>query len=362
VLHVNDHHTALAAAFVRTQPADPFFASTATVFSIHNLGYQGLYPAAQLPITGLPPEFMQPMGPLEFWGRINLMKVGLVVADQLVAVSPTYAREIQEGNETGYGLEGVLRARHDDLVGILNGIDDRIWDPATDPYLPSPYDRHELAGKQECTHALRARLGLRDDPSRPLIGSIGRLVSQKGIDLLLEALPALLPTGLQWAILGSGQSEYERALMEVARRWPEQVSVTLEFDEPLAHAIEAGSDFFLMPSRYEPCGLNQMYSLRYGSVPIVRRTGGLADTVREWDPSDGTGTGFLFGPATPGALEQAVHRALATFANPAAMLRLRRNGMLEDFSWRRSARAYLEVYRAAVARRHATRAAAPGPA
>ena len=362
VLHLNDHHTALAAAFVRHPDPDPFFASTATLFSIHNLGYQGLFPAARFPTLGLPAAFMEPLGPFEFWGRLNLMKAGLVLSDLLGTVSPTYAIEIQESEEHGYGLQGVLRSRRADLVGILNGIDDRAWDPAVDPQIAAHYGPETLAGKQECRRALRARFGMPDDARRPLFGMIGRLVTQKGIDVLLEALPELLPTGLQLVVLGSGQEEYERALLALARRWPDQVAVTLEFDDPLAHAIEAGCDFFLMPSRYEPCGLNQMYSLRYGTVPIVRRTGGLADTVREWDPERGEGNGFLFGPSTPQALAAAVHRALATFADPESMLRLRRNGMAEDFSWRRSAREYLEVYREACTRRRAHLAAAHGPA
>jgi starch synthase len=353
VLHLNDHHTALAAAYVRHPVPPAFFGATATYFSIHNLGYQGVYAGDRFGLTGLPASFMAPMGAFEFYGAMNLMKGGLVLADRLGTVSPTYAQEIQESEDAGRGLQGVLRSRRHDLDGILNGIDTDVWDPSRDPHLATAFDRDHLEGKEACRRALRARLGLPDDPQRPLFGSIGRLVGQKGIDIMLRALPDLLSSGLQLAVLGSGQADFEQALVDLARRYPRQLSVTLEFDDVLAHGIEAGSDFFLMPSRYEPCGLNQMYSLRYGTVPIVRRTGGLADTVQEWSARDGTGNGFLFGAYEPVALVAAVRRALAAYADPATMQRLRRNGMAADFSWRRSAAGYLDAYRAAIAARGA---------
>jgi starch synthase len=359
ILHLNDYHTALAAAYARI-PADGFYARTATFFSIHNLGYQGLFKPQAFAVTGLPDAYMEPMGPLEFFGAMNLMKAGLVLSDGLATVSPNYAREIQESEEHGRGLQGVLRARQEDLIGILNGIDPVAWNPAADPLVAAPFDADDLRGKAVCKRDLLERAGLPHDPATPVFGSIGRLVGQKGFDLVLQALPALLPTGLQCVVLGSGQPEYETALQDLARRYPRQVAVSLAFDDGLAHAIEAGSDFFLMPSRYEPCGLNQMYSLRYGTVPIVRRTGGLADTVRDWDPRSGEGTGFLFGPYDAGAFVTAIRRALAVYRDAAAMLQLRRNGMAEDFSWRRSAAKYLAAYERAHERREAVQRGATG--
>jgi starch synthase len=358
IVHLNDHHTALLAAYLRQPEAAPSWDAAATFFSIHNLGYQGLFRAQLFPLTGLPPAALQPMGPLEFWGAMNLMKAGLVLADRIGTVSPTYAREIQESDEYGHGLQGVLRARQHDLVGILNGIDTGRWNPAADPFIAAPFDREDLGGKEACKRALLERLGLRYNARAPVMGCIGRMTAQKGHDLLLEALPSLLALGVQLVVLGAGAREIEAGFLEFARRRPDQLAVRLDFDDGLAHAIEAGCDFFLMPSRYEPCGLNQMYSLRYGTVPIVRRTGGLADTVRDWDPASARGTGFLFGPYEVEALLGAVRRALAAYADPAALLALRRAGMAEDFSWRRSAERYLEAYGAAIQHRRAVRGGA----
>jgi len=358
VLHLNDHHTALAAAYNDHASAD--VDPAATFFSIHNLGYQGLFRPQGFALTGLPAQYMEPMGALEFWGAMNLMKAGLVLADALGTVSPTYAREIQSGEEFGHGLEGVLRARNRDLVGILNGIDTHAWDPATDACLAAPYDRDRLDGKTACKRALLEELRLPYDKETPVFASIGRLAAQKGIDLILETIPALVGAGAQIVVLGSGDRELESRLQEVMRRAPRHVAVRLDFDNALAHRIEAGADFFLMPSRYEPCGLNQMYSLRYGTPPIVRRTGGLADTVRDWDAASGQGNGFTFGPYHADALAAAMRRALAAFRDRAAFERLRRAGMSEDFSWAQSARRYLAAYRGAIDRRRAR--AGPGRA
>lgn len=358
VLHLNDYHTALVAAYAR-QPEAAALRSTATVFSVHNLGYQGFFKPHQVPAQGLPPAYFAPLGPLEFWGGVNFMKAGLVLADLLTTVSPTYAREIQSGDEYGHGMQGVLRARAQDLTGILNGIDRSVWDPATDRWIAARYDRDHLEGKLECKRALLERLDLPFEASRPLFGMISRLVTQKGFDLVVEAMPRLLEADVQIVVLGSGQPEYEEALGSFCRTHPHRVSFTRAFDEPLAHAIEAGADFFLMPSRYEPCGLNQMYSLAYGTIPVVRRTGGLADTVSEWDGRRGSGNGFTFGSYTPEALLEAVERALAAFRDPAARHRIVRNGMGEDHSWARAAARYIEVYTRAVAKR---RAGLPRPA
>ena len=362
VLHLNDHHCALAAAYraVERGALAESLRHMAVVFGIHNLGYQGLYEAAEFARTGLPDGWMAPLGPLEFWGRMSAMKAGLVFADALTTVSPTYAMEIQSNAEFGFGLEGVLRARAADLFGILNGIDTQVWDPGRDPLLPARYDRLVMDGKPLCKQALQERVGLPVEPHTPLFGLISRLVEQKGIDLLLDALPALLESPLQIVLLGRGHPELETRLRAAADSRPERVAIHLGYDDTLAHWIEAGSDFFLMPSRYEPCGLNQMYSMRYGTVPVVRRTGGLADTVQDWDGN--RGTGFVFGPATATALVASVHRALDVYGDDAQMHALRRTGMEQDFSWTRSASHYLEVYDRALARRRDAGVMLPGGA
>lgn len=353
LLHLNDHHTALAAAYLPEYARHPRLGDVATFFSIHNLGYQGLFRGAAAPVLGLPASYLEPMGAFEFWGAINLMKGGLVLADLLGTVSPTYAREIQSNEEFGHGLEGVLRSRSRDLVGILNGIDAQAWNPATDVHLPAHYDAGDPGGKEACKRALLERVGLPYDPRVPVFGSIGRLAGQKGVDLILDALPAMLPAGIQFVALGSGQPEYEARLREASRRAPRQIAAVFDFDNALAHLIEAGADFFLMPSRYEPCGLNQMYSLRYGTAPLVRRTGGLADTVRDWDPGSGQGNGFTFGAFSRDAFLAAVQRALAAYRDPGAMRRLRANGMNADFSWSGPALQYRAAYEAALGRRRA---------
>ncbi len=353
VLHLNDYHTALSAAYrdLELATGNAFLTRTGIVLGLHNLGYQGTYPAERFARTGLPAEFMHSMGALEFWGGMNFLKAGVVHADLLTTVSPTYAREIQASSELGHGLHDVLRQRGPDLVGILNGIDTHVWDPARDALLPARYDARVLAGKATCKRALQQRCGLSPEAHTPLFGMISRLVEQKGVDLLLEALPQLMRMPVQIVLLGRGHADYERLLAAFAHEHPRRIAVHLEFDDALAHWIEAGSDFFLMPSRYEPCGLNQMYSMRYGSVPVVRRTGGLADTVQEWDPDAQAGTGFLFDAYEAGAFLEAIRRACAAFARPEDMARLRRAGMSEDFSWQVSAQRYRAVYERARARR-----------
>ncbi len=351
VLHLNDYHCALAAAYraVGAEASAGFLQQSAVVFGIHNLAYQGVYDANLFGLTGLPAALMAPLGPLEFWGRINLMKSALVFADTLVTVSPTYAREIQSTPELGAGLEGVLRGRERELFGILNGIDTIAWDPAHDRMLPHPYDSNRLEGKAECKRALQQRCGLAIAPHTPLVGMVSRLVEQKGLDLVLEALPKLLALPLQLVVLGRGEPALEARLRAASRDLPARLAVHIDYDEELARWIEAGSDFFLMPSRYEPCGLNQMYSMRYGTVPVVRRTGGLADTVHDWDGN--SGTGFVFAPYTPTALLDAVRRCLQAFQNAATMASLVQACMRQDFSWASSAQRYLEVYAASVAKR-----------
>jgi starch synthase len=330
---------------VRTHESHrPEFRGSATVFTIHNLGYQGIVDPWILGLAGFARDVFTPAGPFEFWGRVNFMKVGLAFADMISTVSPRYAEEIQSGDEFGFGLEGVLRRRRADLRGILNGIDDRVWDPATDPLLPAHYDRAHVDGKREVRDALAAACGFPSEPELPIVGMVSRLVEQKGFDLLEQAETELLKLGARFVVLGAGQPRFVDWLERLARLHPHRVHFRSGHDEKFAHWIEGGADLFLMPSRYEPCGLNQMYSLRYGTAPVVRATGGLADTVEEFDPASGRGTGFRFDDYTPGAMIVALRRALAVRRDAAAWRRLQENGMARDFSWRASADGYDALY------------------
>ena len=351
VFHCHDWHTALLPLYLKAARAtEPLLAPARSVLTIHNLGYQGVLPASAAGELGLggaagdldPDELAA--------GRINFLRQGLRDADVVSTVSPTYAREICTP-EQGMGLDGVLRARGDAIVGILNGVDPREWDPATDRHLPWHYSAAEPSGKARMRQALCERLGLDPDPGRPLIGIVTRLAWQKGIDLLFDALPEAISRGdFALAVLGSGDRQCEQFLAGLAAANPRRVAYRQGQDEELAHWIEAGCDAFLMPSRYEPCGLNQMYSLRYGTVPIVRRTGGLADSVRHFDPGTGEGTGIVFNDADAGAVRWALAQACTLYARPGDWSRLVANGMAEDFSWDRQFERYLELYAEAAAR------------
>ena len=344
ILHCNDWHAALAPAYLRLGLPAP----ARSLVSVHNLAFQGIFDLDAAGPLGLPPESLCTEG-VEYWGRLSFLKAGLFYADRIATVSPTYAREIRS-KAFGCGLEGLLEARADRLSGILNGIDTRVWDPGTDVALRRNYGADSLDDKAGNRIALQAEMGLAADEDAMLIGMVSRLTDQKGIDLLLDALPALLERPLQFVVLGSGESRFEQALRDVAAAAPERVAVLVGFDEVLAHQIEGSADAFLMPSRFEPCGLNQMYSQRYGTPPIVRATGGLADSVVDYGSADGDATGFAFAAATPAALIDAVDRALAVFADRAAWRAVCRNGMVRDFSWGASARAYRELYASMLAR------------
>jgi starch synthase len=318
------------------------------VFTVHNLGYQGIHDPWVLGLAGFPGHLFHVASPFEFWGRVNYMKVGLAFADLISTVSPRYAQEIQQDGEYGFGLEGVLRRRGPDLRGILNGIDDAAWDPARDPHLARPYDRDRLEGKRACHGALAAECGFA--PGRPIVGMVTRLVDQKGLDLVEQAAAALLELNADYVVLGRGQPRYEELLEKLMAEHPGRVHVSARQDERFAHVIEGGADLFLMPSRYEPCGLNQMYSLRYGTVPVVRETGGLADTVAEFDLGSRQGTGFRFAPYEAEAMVGALKRALAIQKQPELWAALQRNGMACDFSWRASADGYDRLYADALER------------
>lgn len=342
VLHAHDWQAGLTPIYARTLYG-PEFERAATVFTIHNLAYQGCFWHWDLPLLGLDWSHFN-WRDLEFYGKISFLKAGLVWADALTTVSPTYAKEIQTSDQ-GYGMDGILRERSEVLHGILNGADTTEWDPSRDPYLPARYSVRSVAGKAACKAELQRRLGLPVRPDAPVLGMVVRLTEQKGIDLLVATVDRLLEQDVQLAVLGTGERRYEEALRQAAERHRSRISLTLAFDDRLAHLIEAGSDLFLMPSRYEPCGLNQIYSLRYGTVPVVRATGGLADTVAEGL------TGFTFGPYTPEAFLGAVRRALEAFRTPEAWSRMMAAGMSQDFSWTSSARRYLELYETFLARR-----------
>ncbi|MDR7569885.1 MAG: glycogen synthase GlgA, partial [Armatimonadota bacterium] len=352
VFHCHDWHAALLPVYMDTvEREDPALRRTATLFTIHNLAYQGIFPRDQLPVTGLSEEVY--WSHLEFYGSINLMKGALLSADLLNTVSETYAREIQTP-EFGYGLDGVLRMRGQDLYGVLNGVDYSVWDPQVDPYIPARYGPEDLSGKRVCKLALQAEFGLAEDPHVPLLGMVTRLVDQKGLDLVWACLDRMVAAGAQFVLLGTGDPRYEAAFTEAARRHPRRVGVRIGFDEGLAHRVEAGCDIFLMPSRFEPSGLNQLYSLRYGTVPIVRATGGLADSIVDATPeaiSRGEANGFVFEAYTPDALWEAIRRALDVFRNPTLWRTLMQVGMQADFSWNRSARRYVELYERACAKK-----------
>ncbi len=341
VVHCNDWQTALAPAYVR----HVLGGTTACVQTIHNLAFQGLFPRQVLGPLGLPGSSFTIDG-LEYYGQVSFLKAGLVYADALTTVSPTYAREIQQ-EALGFGLHGLLAHRREALTGILNGIDDRIWDPATDPHLEQCYGPDSLELKVVNKVVLRRMLGLEQAPAKALIGVVSRLTQQKGLDLLLEAAPRLLKQPAQLAVLGSGEPELERAFAALAEAYPGRVAVRSGFDERLAHRIEAGADLVLMPSRFEPCGLNQMYSQRYGTPPVVRRTGGLADTVIDCTPAAldrGEASGFVFEEPSSAALVAAIERALKVYRERPRWHRLQRNGMRRDFSWAASAQRYAGIY------------------
>ncbi len=350
IIHANDWQSALIGAYLKTLYAgDPFFKQTATVFSIHNLAYQGNFPKRIFDKIGVSKDLFYPTSPFEFWGNVNFMKAGISYADVINTVSETYAVEIQSSSEFGHGLEGVLRTRNADLYGIINGIDYDVWSPEEDKLISYNYSLDDLSGKRKNKELLLKLCNL--PPSTrdvPLIGIISRLADQKGFDLLAQIANELLALDLQMVILGTGDERYHRLLKKMSVKYPKKISVNLRFDNPLAHLIEAGSDMFLMPSRYEPCGLNQLYSLKYGTVPIVRKTGGLADTIENYDPQTGQGTGFVFKNYDASELLHTIKLALKVYEDKNAWTKLMRNGMKKDFSWEASAKKYVEMYQKAI--------------
>ncbi|MCM5681240.1 glycogen synthase GlgA [Schlegelella sp. S2-27] len=339
VLHGNDWPAGLAPAYLRTLPAP----HARTVFTIHNLAFQGLFPLDRAPQLELPPAWLTPDG-IEYWGRLSFLKAGIHEADAITTVSPTYAREILH-EAHGCGFDGILRSRAERLHGILNGIDTSVWNPATDELLPMRYSAEQLDGKSLNKQALQERLRLHTDPHAPLFGMVSRLTHQKGVDLVLDVLPWLVEQGAQVAVLGQGDADLERALQDAAARHPGRVSVQLGFDETLAHLIEGGADAYLMPSRFEPCGLNQMYSQAYGTLPVARATGGLADTIVDLSAGPEAATGFLFEASTADALQVTLRRVLDAWSAPEVWHAMQRRGMQQQLDWSGSARRYEALYR-----------------
>lgn len=346
VLHAHDAHSALAIPMLEYHGGGGPLAGAARALSIHNIGYPGIHPIGWVEALGFPAAGATPMGPFEYWGDLNLLKTGIWFADGIHTVSPTYAGEIRTDASLGYGLTGLLARRSGDLIGILNGIDTEEWDPSRDPHLAAPYGPGDMTGKARNKRALLDELGWVDrGEDRPLAGVVSRAVWQKGIDLVCDIADSLVGAGASLVIVGTGEPGLEQRCREIAAAHPGAIAYVCAFDEGLAHRVEAGADLFLMPSRYEPCGLNQMYSLRYGTVPVVRRTGGLADTVVDVDEDPGRGNGFVFEHGTADGLWWATERALARLHDPDDWRVIQRRGMQRDFSWSRSAREMLGWYR-----------------
>ncbi len=360
VLHVNDWQSGLIPVYLKTLYAsDAQVKDIATLFTVHNLAYQGLFWHWDMPLTGLPWDLFN-WTELEFYGKLNFMKGGLVYADALSTVSKQYAKEIQT-EEYGCGLEGVLTARRESLFGVVNGVDYTVWNPAVDSLIPAKFSPEDLSGKAKCKAQLQREQKLPVRPDAPLIGLISRLVNAKGFDLIAEIMDELMGADVQFVILGTGDPKYHALLEDAARKYPGKLALNLAFDNRLAHLIEAGCDMFLMPSQYEPCGLNQIYSLKYGSVPIVRETGGLKDTivnVTDETIKNATATGFSFRVYKSAALMEAVKRALALYTKKTAWRDLMINGMRQDWSWERAARDYHGLYGWAIKNRGKTGKAA----
>lgn len=352
VIHAHDWQAGLAPAYLRTHFArHPRLGGVPSVFTIHNLAYQGIFDKEWVPRLGLGWDGFTAERGFEFWDRLSFLKAGINLSDHMTTVSPRYAEEIQTP-EYGYGFEGVIHARRDALTGILNGIDTSVWDPAADPHLPAPFTADDLAGKTAAKRRLLEVYGLPVDEAsmaRPLVGLVSRLVDQKGFDLIAALAGELPRLEATFVLLGTGDPRYQDLWKYLAGWRPDRFGVHFGFDEVRAHLVEAGADLFLMPSRYEPCGLNQMYSLRYGTVPVVRATGGLADTVVPWHPRSRTATGFVFHEYHPAALLDALTTALLAFGDRQAWRRLQERGMRQDFSWDRSAREYVKVYKGVMA-------------
>ena len=344
IFHCHDWQSALVPILLRTQyTEDPAFRDAATVFTIHNAGYQGLFSPDTLPLLTLPWDLFT-MSKMEFFGNVNFLKGALAYADFVTTVSRKYSQEIQT-TEYGFGLEGVLRDRAATVAGILNGVDYDVWSPETDKFIAASFSDPDLSGKTRCKQDLLDAFGISQPDLRlPVFGIVSRFVAQKGFDLMSQIMDRLAREEMIVVALGSGDRSFEEMFLRLHKQFPNKIAVKIAYDNPLAHKIEAGSDMFLMPSRYEPCGMNQIYSLKYGTVPIVRATGGLDDTIEPWDPRTGKGTGFKFWEYSGESLLLTIKQALHAFRDQGTWQQLMRNGMAKDFSWKASAKEYVRVY------------------
>lgn len=345
VIHCNDWQTSLIPVLLKTEYAnDSFFKKTSTLLSIHNMAYQGTFEPDVISKIALPKDLFSSGNALEFYGKVNFLKAGIIFTDMLTTVSEKYAEEIQSDPEFGCGLEGVLSECKESLVGILNGVDYNDWNPEDDKLIPYNYSLTDLDGKIQNKKALLKKNQLNFQEQTPVIGMISRLADQKGFDLIVEVIDDLMKLNLQMVILGTGDAKYHELLETISRKFPRKLAINLRYDNEMAHLIEAGSDMFLMPSRYEPCGLNQMYSLKYGTIPIVRTTGGLADTVVEFDPENDVGNGFVFEKYSSKQMLRAIKKAINLYADQKVWQQLMKKGMRQNFSWQTSAEKYVKLY------------------
>lgn len=345
IIHCNDWQTAMIPLYLKTIYKD-YFGQTATVMTIHNMGYQGIFDSSQMNLTGLGWEWFNIEG-IEFYGKINFLKAGLISADVITTVSNQYAQEILT-SEYGHGLDGVLRKRAKDLKGILNGIDTEEWDPATDKHINEKFSSKDISGKKRCKEELIKGCGLNIDKDAPIISFVGRLSRQKGIDILSESIERIVSLGPGIIILGKGDAEFEDKVKRSCESYKGRVFVKIGYDEPFAHRVYAGSDIFVMPSRYEPCGLGQMIAMRYGTIPVARKTGGLADTIEDYNPLINIGTGFLFEELSLDAMLCSIRLAISAFSCKDRWIGLIKRAMEKDFSWKRSAMEYIELYESLV--------------
>lgn len=352
IVHCHDFHTALIPGLININYRhEPVLADTGTLFTIHNMAHQGLYANSALDLAGIDRKHFYPTSPFEYWGKLNFMKAGIELADKVNTVSHTYSEEIQTSHEAGMGLEGVLRNRKEDISGIVNGIDNSVWDPESDPFIPAHFSIHDLSGKAKCKASLLNYFNLPRSGNRvPLIGIVSRLEDQKGFDLIEEAMDAIAAMDLQMVLLGRGQKKYHDLFQQIALRYPEKIGVRFSFNNELAHLIEAGSDIFLMPSKFEPCGLNQLYSFRYGTIPIVRRTGGLADTVIQFGHEHGNG--FSFSEYSAKEMMAVLKQAINVYSDRTRWQPLMIRAMSQNWSWDKSAKQYMRLYCDIYSKRH----------
>ncbi|HMA75974.1 MAG TPA: glycogen/starch synthase [Candidatus Krumholzibacteriaceae bacterium] len=346
VVHANDFHCGLIAPLISLEESqDKHFEKTGTVFSIHNLAYQGNYKADFIRKAGLDSDLFYPMGPFEYYGGVNVMKAGIIYSDIISTVSKKYAEEITLSKKYGHGMEKILWERRDDIIGILNGIDTDIWNPGTDELIECNYSADNLSGKAKNRKALLEEFDLTEDRGAPVIGIVSRLVDQKGFDILAEAMDEIMKMNLKLVILGTGQEKYHKLYSKMKKKYSSKLGLKLEYNNRLAHLTEAGSDYFLMPSRYEPCGLNQLYSLRYGSIPIVRATGGLKDTINNLSSYGEKGNGFVFEDYSAFELTKVIREAVDFFRDGEKVMAVRKRIMMEDHSWEKSAKKYISMYK-----------------